>query len=166
MQAILNWLREFLILYLILTIYMQLAAAEQYKKYLRFLSGMILLLVLITPVLRLTGSEWDITRAYDQFWEQMDDFSKEADDLKTRQSGYELQNYEDAVASSLAAQAQEQGIMVSQVRVRLSSDYKIQSVSVWLDVTYKRAHPSAAERLTAFLKETYGLKETQMFIDS
>ncbi len=118
MQAILNWFREFLILYLILTIFMQLAAAEQYKKYLRFLSGMILLLVLITPVLRLTGNEWDIARAYDQFWEQMDDFSKEADALKTQQNSYELQNYEEAAASSLAAQAKEQGILTAQVRVR------------------------------------------------
>ena len=39
MGTVLNWMKQFLILYLILTILTQLAAAEAYKKYLRFLSG-------------------------------------------------------------------------------------------------------------------------------
>ena len=94
-----------------------------------------------------------------------DDFSKEADALKIQQNSYELQNYEEAAASSLAAQAKEQGILTAQVRVRLTQDYQIQQVSVWLDTVYKREHPSAAEQMQAFLKETYGLGDAQMFID-
>ena len=44
MGTVLNWMKQFLILYLILTILTQLAAAEAYKKYLRFLSGIIIIM--------------------------------------------------------------------------------------------------------------------------
>ncbi len=165
MHTIINWMKEFLILYLILTIIMQLAAAEQYKKYLRFLSGIILLVMLMNPVLRLTGKGGDeIARSYERFWEQMENFSKEAGSLKLQQNGYELQLYEDAVAANLTAQAQEQGILISQMQVTLTDDYKLQSVTVWLDAVYRQQHPSADKQMITFLKETCDLNETQIFI--
>ena len=129
---------------------MQLAAAEQYKKYLRFLSGIILLVMLMNPVLRLTGKGGDeIARSYERFWEQMENFSKEAGSLKLQQNGYELQLYEDAVAANLTA---------------LTDDYKLQSVTVWLDAVYRQQHPSADKQMITFLKETCDLNETQIFI--
>lgn len=166
MQEIIRWMREFLILYLILTIFMQLAAAEEYKKYLRFLSGMILLLVLISPVLRFTGSggAQRMEQSYEKFWKQMDDFTKDADRIRQQQNRYELQLYEDKVAANLTAQAQEQGMPVSMIRVTLSEDYKIQQVSVWLDAGYRQQHPQAKQQMMDFLKETCGLSETQIFI--
>ncbi len=166
MTAIIDWMKQFLILYLVLTILIQLAAAEEYKKYVRFLSGIILLLALITPVLRLVGGGGDskMTHAYDRFWKQIDDFTKEAQKLRTQQNGYERQTYENAVSTNLSEQVQEQGILVSQVRVALSDDYRLQRVDVWLDVVYRQQHPSAPDEVTVFLKETYGLDETQIFI--
>lgn len=165
MHTIINWIKEFLILYLILTIIMQLAAAEQYKKYLRFLSGIILLVVLIRPALRLSGKEGDeIARSYEKFWDQMEGFSKEVGSLKMQQNGYERQLYEDAVAANLTAQAQEQGILISQIQVTLTDDYKLQSVTVWLDAVYRQQYPSADKQMRTFLKEACDLNETQIFI--
>ena len=57
MDGILNWMKEFLIIYLILNILTNLTALDQYKKHLHFFSGVVLMLVLLTPVLRLTGKE-------------------------------------------------------------------------------------------------------------
>ena len=37
MEAVREWMKEFLVIYLILTILMHLAAAEPYKKYLQIL---------------------------------------------------------------------------------------------------------------------------------
>lgn len=166
MQAIIGWMKEFLILYLILTILMQLAAAEEYKKYLRFLSGIILLLVLITPVLRLTGSGGGqrMEQSYETFWKRMDDFTKDADRIRQQQDRYELQLYEDRVSENLTAQVQEQGMSVSQIRVTLSEDYKIQQAAVWLDVSYRRQRPQAKQQVRDFLIKTCGLSETQIFV--
>lgn len=168
MHAIINWMKQFLILYLILTILMQLAAADEYKKYIRFLSGIILLLALITPVLRLSdnGNGQKLSENYAEFWEQIDAFSKDAQKLQLQQNSYEQQTYEHAVSANMTAQIEEQGILVSQIRVKLSEDYKLQSVDVWLDAVYMQQHPTADKQVSAFLKDTYGLNETQMFIFS
>ncbi len=166
MHAIVNWMKQFLILYLILTIFMQLAAADEYKKYIRFLSGIILLMALLAPVLRLAGSGngKGLEKSYARFWEQIDDFSKDAENMQLKKNSYELQTYEQAVSANMVTQIQEQGVLVSQVRVKLSDDYKLQSVDVCLDAVYTRQHPSAAEQVSAFLKDSYGLDETQIFI--
>lgn len=167
MSAILNWMKEFLILYLILTILMHLAAAEEYKKYLRFLSGMILLLVLVSPMLRLFGedSRLKIMQSYEDFWEKMDGFASDAQQTAVIQDAHNLKKYEKAVAADLTAQVQEQGILVSQVSVSLSDDYEINSVAVCLDAQQKSEDPSVKDRLAVLLKDTYHLEERQIFID-
>lgn len=167
MDAILNWMKEFLILYLILTILMHLAAADEYKKYLRFLSGMILLLVLISPVMRLFGgdSRLKILQSYEDFWGKMDDFSSDAKQTELLQDAHNLQKYEKIVAADLSAQVQEQGILVSQVSVSLSGDYEINSIAVWLDAQQKSEDPSVKDRLAVLLQDMYHLEERQIFID-
>lgn len=167
MDAILNWMKEFLMLYLILTILMHLAAAEEYKKYLRFLSGMILLLVLISPALRLFGedSRLKVLQSYEDFWSKMDDFSSDAQQTALIQDAHTLEKYEKAVAADLSARMQEQGILVSQIRVSLSDDYEINSIAVWLDTQLKSEDPSVRDRLAVLLQDTYHLEERQIFID-
>lgn len=167
MSAILNWIKEFLILYLILTILMQLTAAEEYKKYLRFLSGIILLLVLVSPVLHLFGEDGSlkIMRPYTEFWQNMDGFSLDAQQAEFLQNEQSFQKYEKAAAAEIAARAQEQGIAVSQVRVSLSDDYAVNYVSVWLDARQKGKDPSGKDRMVSLLKDIYHLEDRQIFID-
>lgn len=167
MSTILNWIKEFLILYLILTILTQLAAAEEYKKYLRFLSGMILMLVLVSPMLRLLGSEGgDLVQAsYERFWSSMDDVSSQALQIGRLQEQRQMEKYEQAAASALIAQAKEQGIAVSRASVSLSDDYTINSVAVWLDAQQKQDDPAVRDRMEELLRQLYQLQERQIFID-
>ena len=74
MEAVREWMKEFLVIYLILTILMHLAAAEPYKKYLRFFSGIILLAVLVSPLLRFSGNgnKGGLQPYYDRFWQELD----------------------------------------------------------------------------------------------
>lgn len=169
MDAILNWMKEFLILYLMLTVALHLAATEEYKKYLRFLSGVILMLALISPLLRLVGlgGKLEALRAYGQFWESLDssipyDYAQKTDFL---QNGRYIQKYEKAVAADIQSQAEGQGIPVSQVSVCLSEGYEISRVTVWLDALEKQEDPSMEDSLISFLEQTYKLDEKQIFIN-
>lgn len=166
MSAVLSWMKEFLILYLVLTILTQLAAAEEYKKYLRFLSGMILLLVLVSPALRLFGNDSG-TKAfasYDAFWAGMDGFMPGLQKTERLQEQRQLEIYEKAAAADLAAQAKAQGIAVSHARVSLSENYEVKNVAVWLDAGQKQEEPAVRDRMVQFLMQAYELKEHQIFI--
>ena len=167
MGTVLNWMKQFLILYLILTILTQLAAAEAYKKYLRFLSGIILMLVLVSPLLRLFGSEGfgSVLQSYDRFWDSMDSFSIEAANIEQMQEKRRMEKYEQAAASDLIAFAKAQGIAVNRASVSLNEDYTVNSVAVWLEARQKQLDPAARDRMAALLRQAYQLQEHQIFID-
>ena len=165
MHAVIHWMKEFLILYLLLTILMQLAAAEEYKKYLRFLSGIILMLVLVSPLLRLLTGDGglEMMQSYDRFFGQLDAVSQDGDQLQFLQDGHNLAAYEDAVSADILSQARQKNIPVTGVSVSLSETYQIKTVTVWLDVLHTQEQPSAKEELLAFLKQTYQLEDAQIF---
>lgn len=165
MQAILDWMKEFLIIYLILTILMQLAAADQYKKYLRFISGIILMFVLLSPVLRfLNGADKPGTILnYEEFWERIDGSKQDMQDMEFLRNNRYLQKYEQAAASGIITQAAQQGIQVRMAKVSMTQDYQIKEVSVWLDDLTKQ-EDGGEERLMAFLGQTYGLSREQIVI--
>lgn len=166
MHTVINWMKEFLVLYLLLTVLMQLAAAEEYKKYLRFLSGIILLLVLVSPLLRLLAGDggMDMMQSYDRFFEQLDTAVQDTGQMRFLQDGHDLAAYEEAVSMDILSQLRQTDIPVTGVSVSLSEEYQIQTVTVWLDALYRQEHPSANEELLAFLKKTYQLEDAQIFI--
>lgn len=176
MNGILNWMKEFLIIYLILAILTHLAAADQYKKYLRFFSGIILLLALISPALRLFGedSRLDALVTYETFWEELDSAREGSRRLEFLRGDRSVQKYEQAIAKDIKRQAAEQGTAAGQVRVVLSDDYEIRRVEVQL-VHAKEAEASDGKddredkedkkKLAEFLMRAYGLDESRIFIE-
>lgn len=136
MDGILSWIKEFLIIYLILTILMHLTACDQYKKYLRFFSGIILLMALISPVLELFGSAGKLESliSYEAFWEQLDSTRQDSKKLEFMQNDHYIRKYESVIADEIMLQAKERELPVSRIQVELTEDYEINSVSVWLDI--------------------------------
>ena len=137
MDGILSWIKEFLIIYLILTILMHLTACDQYKKYLRFFSGIILLMALISPVLELFGSAGKLESliSYEAFWEQLDSTRQDSKKLEFMQNDHYIRKYESVIADEIMLQAKDRELPVSQVQVELTEDYEISSVSVWLGIS-------------------------------
>ena len=137
MDGILSLIKEFLIIYLILTILMHLTSCDQYKKYLRFFSGIILLMALISPVLELFGSAGKLESliSYEAFWEQLDSTRQDSKKLEFMQNDHYIRKYESVIADEIMLQAKERELPVSQVQVELTEDYEISSVSVWLGIS-------------------------------
>lgn len=190
MELIRNWMKEFLIIYLILTVLMHLAASEQYKKYLRFFSGIILLAVLLSPVLRLSGNsgEQKVLAFYEEFWEKLDHTKQDALQLESWQDSRLISKYESAAEKEIIKQAEEMGISLSSARVQLSDDYKIEKITVWMSVQPQKkqrdkraagegreqqnetavqaagSRQDGKDRLAAYLSKVYELDQGQIFI--
>lgn len=164
MQDILNWIKEFLIVYLILTILTHLAASDQYKKYLRFFSGMILLLTLVTPVLRIFGEDGRLEAlvSYEAFLEELDSARNDAQKLEFMQNGRYLQKYEGAIAKDIQNQADGQGLPIGRVQVSLNDNYEISHISLQIDTSKGHDFQNAKKQFSSFLNQTYGLKEHQL----
>lgn len=165
MDKILDWIKDFMVIYLILTILTQLAATEQYKKYFHFFSGVILLLVLISPVLGLFGKDGEFEKlvSYEAAWEQLDSARKDSQKLEFLQNDHYIQKYEAAIAQDIKRQAEDQNIAVADVRVALTEDYEIGNVTVQLDMPQEDVK-EAGKKLQEFVMHLYDLQENQVFI--
>lgn len=160
MDSIMNWMKEFLIIYLILTTLTNLAATDQYKKHLHFFSGVVLLLVLLSPILGLFGEAGRLEAliSYETFWEELDSTRQDTKKLEFLQNRHYISKYEQAIARDMEVQAAAHDLSVSQIHVSLSDDYEIHQVTVWLEA------PQAADVKT-FLMNTYGLQENQIYVN-
>lgn len=165
MDTILNWMKEFIVVYLILTILMQLCASTPLKKYLRFLSGIILLLVMFSPILHMLGKDGKLEEkvSYETFLEQLDSIQQDAKKLEWLQNDSMIHRYEDAVAADIMRQAKGRQVEVSKIRVVLNGQYEIEQVSVWLPVSISMAdRKGARKKLIKLLQDMYGLGEGQL----
>lgn len=57
MEAVLAWIKNFLLLYFLLTLILYLVPKESYRKYMQFAAKMILMVVLFLPLLDKISSE-------------------------------------------------------------------------------------------------------------
>lgn len=167
MHSILNWMKEFMVVYLILTVLTQLCAAQPLKKYLRFFSGMILLLLLLSPVLHLLGKDGKLEEkvSYEIFLEQLDGIRQDSKKLEFINNDNTIHRYEDAIARDILRQVNGQKLSVSKVQVTLNGQYEIENVSVWISVSMsKEEKKDTKKKIVQLLQDMYGLGEDQLWI--
>lgn len=167
MHSILNWMKEFMIVYLILTVLTQLCAAQPLKKYLRFFSGIILLLLLVSPVLHLFGKDGKLEEkvSYETFLEQLDGIRQDSKKLEFINNDNTIHRYENAIARDILRQVNGLQLSVSKVQVMLNGQYEIENVSVWLPVSVsKEEKKDTKKKIVRLLRDMYGLEEDQLWI--
>ena len=167
MEAVLSWIKEFLIIYLILTILMHLVINDQYKKYLRFFSGIILLTALVSPVMKLLGSAGQLESlvSYEAFWEQLDSTRQDTQKMEFLQNDHYVKKYEKAVAQDILERAGRQGYPVIRVSADLTKDYETTDVSIWLEVLKQAEQKDEIkQQVREFLQKAYDLKPSQIHL--
>lgn len=166
MDSIMNWMKEFMIIYLILTILTSLAAADQYKKHLHFFSGVILILIFISPALGLLGDSGRLEAriGYESFWKSLDSARQDTKKLEFLQNSHYIAKYEQAIARDMQVQAEAQGLSGGRVQVRLSNDYEINEAAVWLDIPSGADYKAEKKKWVRFLMRTYGLRNEQILV--
>lgn len=71
-EFISQWLKNITFYYIIVTLILQMTPTQEYKKYIQFFTGLILILLLAEPVLSLTEMEVSI----ESYEEQMQQFEE------------------------------------------------------------------------------------------
>ena len=67
MQSIIIWGRQIFIVCIISNIFIRLVPSQKYEKYIKYICGMILLVICITPVLELFNSSFSFSQIYEKF---------------------------------------------------------------------------------------------------
>ena len=153
---------------------------DNYQKYVRFFSGMLLTILIMSPVLSLLGSEETLREKISQagFFQEMDNLKLDTEHLEQEQKERYLRQYEHALEIDVARIVEEKQFAPQEVEVHLTEDYQVSSIKV--TAVLEREEGSFVEKasfadrsqeypkvyqLKQELMEFYRLKEEQLSIE-
>ncbi|MCI9532785.1 MAG: stage III sporulation protein AF [Lachnospiraceae bacterium] len=126
------WVKNLVCFYIFLTVILRLLPRNNYQKYVRFFSGMLLMLLVFSPILSLLGKEDTIRQKISQagFFQDMDNLKLDTAHLQQAQKEAYLREYERAVGMDVSRMAEEKQLYANQVEVHLSESYQVESIAM------------------------------------
>lgn len=124
MDEVYSWVKNIVIYMILNTIIMNMLGNKSYKKYVSIVSGMILVLIVISPIIRLMKLEDKL-----EFFIQANDYSLEAAEFKNDLSRVEqeqkdliLEEYEEKIRQETEKLLQEEGLTLTGFDIEIDQD--------------------------------------------
>lgn len=132
MSYIYNWVKNLVCFYLLLTVVLHLLPQKSYRKYVRFFSGMLLTILVVSPVLSLLGDEEALRQKISQaeFFQDMENIKLDTEHLEITQKEIYLREYENALEMDVSRMAEEKQLVPQEVTVRLTGEYEVESIEM------------------------------------
>lgn len=140
MKAIYDWVKNIVVFYILMTAVLHLLPKNSYQKYVRFFGGLLLVVLLLTPLLEfLFQEDYLLNRiTYESFWQQVDTVKLDVDGMEELQQQAYLAEYEKAIAGDVALLAQGEELTVEEASVTLNEDYSISAVTLTVRLTAQK----------------------------
>ena len=120
LEEIYSWIQNISVYLIVTAAVMHAIPGKEYEKYVRFFSGLVLILLLFTPLLKLTGKETDFQSAYQSNEYELDrEAVKEAEEWFEDESFLEFlpEEYTGGQRAYDGEEGQEGSIEVEEIRI-------------------------------------------------
>lgn len=135
MSYIYDWVKNLVCFYLLITVVLHLLPKKSYRKYVHFFSGILLTILVASPILSLIGDEEALRKKINQeeFFQGMDNIKMDTEYLEMTQKERYIREYERAVGMDVSRMAEEKQLVAEDVEVNLTDEYQVQ----FIDMTVK-----------------------------
>ena len=149
MDAILEYVKGFLALFLLIKVLLFLVPKNGFSKYISFFSGVILVIGILHPALQLFGlnEAWLKDMHADIFEEQMLEVSLSVDYLQDGNRDFYRQQVETLVESEMQARVEAAGFETKRVEVELAENYEIERLTMTITEGNEEEYPMFKEKL-------------------
>ncbi len=132
MEAVLEWMKGIVVLFIVLAALLYLLPNPRYKRYVQFFLEMVVVIAVISPVSKVIYASEDFEEKihYSQFWTEMENLQKDAEKMEFVQSDYYRAEYETAIGEDVRQMASGDKFEVSQAEVTLSETYELERVTL------------------------------------
>lgn len=132
MSYIYTWVKNLVCFYLLLTVVLHLLPQKSYRKYIRFFAGMLLIILVVSPVLSLLGNEEALKSKISQaeFFQDLDNMKLDTEHLEAVQKETYLREYENALEMDVGRMAEQKQLVAQAVEVRLTEEYEVESIEM------------------------------------
>lgn len=137
MHIIYDWVKNIVAFYIFMTAALHLLPKSSYQKYVRFFGGLLLVVLLLTPILTLFKKKDTLLDrvSYESFRQHLDTIQLDTEGLEQRQKAAYQEEYGKAIGGDITRMAEEQDLTVQSIRVALNTDYEIASVVMDVSLT-------------------------------
>lgn len=124
LNAVYEWVKNVAFYLIFITAIMNALPDNHFKKYVRLFTGMILVVVLISPISRLLQIEKDldfsfITKSYEL---ELEEVQKQIGNVENMQSEQLLSGYEETIKTKVDEIVREEGMNLSSIEIILNKD--------------------------------------------
>lgn len=132
MSKITDWVRNYSMVVLLMTLFTSLTAKKEYRKYIQLFVEIILVLTFINPLLDAAGVSKDLFDkiAYDSFWQELDGIKKDQDKMDFLKEDYYISYYEDAIEADVILLAENSGYVITGAKVKLNNEYQVEKMDL------------------------------------
>lgn len=125
-----EYIKGFVVLFLILMFLVQMVPGEKFQKYIHFFSEVILLIGVMHPIMDALGKSDSFLEKieFETFIETLEGASKDAEQIACMQEDFYQVKYENMVSMEVASQIETYGYEVSGVEVSLTDEYEVDSI--------------------------------------
>lgn len=174
MNQILEHIRSFAVLFLVVTLLIHLVPGEQLKKYIRFFGELVLTLGFLYPVFQnICGNGGFLELiSYEEFSQELEQLARDTEKVSFLKEDYYRAAYEEAIASDVEQMAEREGYDVEAVQVALTGEYAMESIYLRLSGEEKIVIGVISEEektdygtLRQKLADYYGVEEKDVVIE-
>ncbi len=124
MDAVYTWIKNIVIYMILNTIIMNLLGNSSYKKYVSIISGMILVLIVISPLMSLMkiDEKFDYFFQYNDFSVETSDFKNNLAHMEEKQSDAVFQDYEGRIRKQVENMLKEENIYLKEFHAEFNRD--------------------------------------------
>lgn len=130
-----TWIQRIVIYVILITVLRSLAGKPQYQQFFRFVSGLVLILLLISPLLHFLGGSVDIYDSISRYFYGQD--MAEIGELMQSAEGEMQKMVQEEYAASLRTQmkhlADNMGLQLKEVSIEMQEDGSLQKIEVHID---------------------------------
>lgn len=158
MEAIMNWIRSIVILYVVGQVIVYLAQGKRYEKYIRFFLQLLLVLTIARPVFFVLGDEEEFKSriSYHQLSQVLREQSSQLEQLQEGSDAMYIRECERVVEEDVCSFVEQNYQTCRETEVKLSDEFQIEQIVVTVEQGVD------VRKIAEGLCEHYELSENQV----
>lgn len=178
MEIIYGWVKNLVCFYIFVTAVLHLLPKESYQKYVKFFTGMLLVILVVTPVFSLMRNKENLYSRIEQagFFQELENLKRDTAYLESSQQQIYRSEYEKAISMDVEQIAKRQELEIKKIEVHLTEGCQVERIQ--LEVFFSEGEKAKQEKalyeggaeypsvyeLQKELKEFYQIDEEQIEI--
>ncbi len=132
MERIVEWVKNYSMVFLLLTVLASVSAKKEYRKYIQLFVEIILVITLVNPLIGAAGKSGDLFEkiSFERFWQELEGTKTDREKMDFLNDDYYIAYYERAIEADVGLMAENLGYAVIEANVTLDEEFLVENMEL------------------------------------